>query len=85
MPGGRNGWQKWGGHQPNGWSRREDHWGDGGAYGFRGGGPGTLESCERRKERERRALPQPTASAPRSSSGTETAGRARFALIWGRQ
>ena len=37
MPGGRNGSQKWGGHQPNGWSRREDHWGDGGAYGFRGG------------------------------------------------
>ena len=37
MPGGRNGSQKWGGHQPNGMSRREDHWGDGGAYGFRGG------------------------------------------------
>ena len=37
MPGGRNGSQKWGGHQPNGRSRREDFWGDGGAYGFRGG------------------------------------------------
>ena len=37
MPGGRNGSQKWGGHQPNGMSRHEDHWGDGGAYGFRGG------------------------------------------------
>ena len=36
MPGGRNGSQKWGGHQPNGRSRREDLWGDGGAYGFRG-------------------------------------------------
>ena len=41
MPGARprprNGSQKWGGHQANGRSHPEDHWGDNGTYGFRGG------------------------------------------------
>ena len=39
MPGGRNGSQKWGGHQDNGMSRRDDLWGAGGRYGFRGTPP----------------------------------------------
>eukprot|EP01046_Picozoa_sp_COSAG06_P011380 COSAG06_NODE_648_length_13415_cov_83.005783_5_plen_1504_part_00 len=63
MPGGRNGSRKWGGHQPHRLSRREDHWGDGGAYGFRGGLGTPQELRERRRATIDRADEESSATA----------------------
>ena len=82
MPGGRNGSRKWGGHQPHRLSRREDHWGDGGAYGFRGGLRTPQELRERRRATIDRADEESSATADQVTLFVQTgASRTRTVHI----